>query len=320
MVATGNLYVGAWSIWSNCLWFQDFPLKKGQEENKKDSSAAGFDFDKDFKETLESFVQAIMPSKMDYKSILKFDLNDYVYENIDVILIPSVMGRYRGPSMNKYGIGKIKYVLEKLPCQVNRKPNRKIITYQTSSIGQADEKYIEEFTASVLPGYKTLKELGVERSNAKKFGKDTKQLTLFSKNKPDSFSAVDRMRLIFPTEKYVEDSVIGAEAVGCLFLKKDFYESGRLPKKIFHQFEAPGIIPHLKVFIITNDDTTINDDTIIYFGSHNFSPAAWGKYERDFTQIAINNSELGVLIPPMKGNSQNFYLNKLFYCARLSGT
>lgn len=244
-----------------------------------------------------------MPLKIDYKSILKFDLNDYVFENIDVILIPSVTGRYRDQSINKYGIGKIKHMLEKFPCQISSKPNRKIITYQSSSIGKVDEKYIGEFTASVLPGFKSLKELGIERQNSNKVINDPKQSTLFSfKKTPPSLSAVDRIRLIFPTQQYVEESAYGVEAGGCLFLKKDFYESGKLPKKIFHQFEAPGIVPHLKVFMITDDDNEINDDTCIYFGSHNFSPAAWGKYEKDFTQLSMINSELGVLIPPMKGN------------------
>lgn len=263
-----------------------------------------------------------MPTKkIDYKSILKFDLNDYVYENVDVVLIPSLPGRFRDEMMNKYGIGKVKYILEKFPCQNTTKPNRKVINYQATSIGQVTEKYIGEFAASVLPGFKSLNELATEQKHAKKSGKDQKQTSLFPHSKSDSLSAVDRVRLIYPTETYIETCVSGVESGGCLFLKKDFYDSGKLPKKIFHQYEgAAGTVGHLKVFVVTDDDDEINDDTIIYFGSHNFSPAAWGKYEKDFTQISIMNSELGVLIPPMKGNFSKMFQSsaKLLFCFRFS--
>ena len=38
-----------------------------------------------------------------------------------------------------------------------------------------------------------------------------------------------------------------------------------------------GIIPHTKVIIVTdNPALDINDNTVIYFGSHNFTPS--GKY------------------------------------------
>ena len=42
-----------------------------------------------------------------------------------------------------------------------------------------------------------------------------------------------------------------------------------------------GIIPHTKTIIVAdNEEEQINDHTIIYFGSHNFTPSAWGKYEK----------------------------------------
>ena len=308
VVTSGNLTTSDWSIWSNCLWYQDFPKKKDQKQTEKKTSN-GFDFDKDFKETLESYLRSIMPLKIDYKSILKLDLNDYIISNIDIILLPSLPGRYRDQAMTKYGIGKVNYILGKFPCQGISKTNRKIVNYQSTSIGQIDEKYLGEFAASILPGFKTLKELALERKGSKK-GKDAKQMTLFSQkiDSSSSSSAIDRIHLIYPTETYVKECLSGPDSAGTLFLSRDFYESGKLPKRIFHQFDAPadyayhqGIVPHLKVFVITDDDNEINDDTVIYYGSHNFSPGAWGKYEKDFTQISIINSELGILIPPMKG-------------------
>jgi tyrosyl-DNA phosphodiesterase-1 len=43
---------------------------------------------------------------------------------------------------------------------------------------------------------------------------------------------------------------------------------------------------------------------MLYFGSHNFSAAAWGNLEKKGTQISIANWELGVVFPPAPGSAQ----------------
>lgn len=48
----------------------------------------------------------------------------------------------------------------------------------------------------------------------------------------------------------------------------------------------------------------ITDDTVLYFGSHNFSAGAWGNLEKDGAQIAIANWEIGVVFPPEKGSKE----------------
>lgn len=249
-----------------------------------------------------------MPSNYNYKSLLKIDLNDYIYENIDVILVPSLTGRYQGHAMKKYGIGKLKYILDKFPCQIVKEDNKKVINYQITSIGQVSKKFIWEFAASALPGYQSVEESRKIRKNEKKMIKDPSQKTLFSEKESGWLSVKDRVRLIFPTAKHVE--ACGIEAGCSLFLGKAYWESGRLPRQILYQFDPPGIIPHSKIFVITDDDNEVNDDTMIYFGSHNFSSYAWGKYEKALNQLSIINTELGVLIPPMKGDLSSIHLPK----------
>lgn len=56
----------------------------------------------------------ILPDKTNYRELLKMNLDEYIYENIDVILIPSIPGRHQGENMRKYGHLKIKEVLEKI--------------------------------------------------------------------------------------------------------------------------------------------------------------------------------------------------------------
>ena len=53
-----------------------------------------------------------------------------------------------------------------------------------------------------------------------------------------------------------------------------------------------------------NEPDKISDDTVLYFGSHNLSGGAWGNQEKDATQIAISNWELGVVFPPGKDTKE----------------
>jgi tyrosyl-DNA phosphodiesterase 1 len=68
-------------------------------------------------------------------------------------------------------------------------------------------------------------------------------------------------------------------------------------------FNHQGVIPHLKVCIVTDKTYTIDDDTIIYLGSHNFTPSAWGKVEKNDSVLSITNTELGVVFPPLPGSA-----------------
>ena len=65
-----------------------------------------------------------------------------------------------------------------------------------------------------------------------------------------------------------------------------------------------GAIPHLKVMILTDDTWEVTDDTVIYFGSHNFTASAWGRYEKGDSVLALANTELGVLFPPKPGSAE----------------
>ena len=53
VICTSNQHVMDWAVWLNSYWYQDFPLGKRKEEEKRTSkNGIDFDFDKDFQETL----------------------------------------------------------------------------------------------------------------------------------------------------------------------------------------------------------------------------------------------------------------------------
>lgn len=273
---------------------------------KKEVPPNEFDFDGDFTETLKTFIQSLMPNKTNYKTLLEINIDDYYISDIDIVLIPSIPGRFTGSDLDRFGHRRVASVLQKIgfSAPVGSKPRNYALTYQTSSIGNLDEKFLKEVLTSFLPNYLTPEDLKAEKKPKGKKG------AAANTNVVEELAS-QRVRMVFPATDYVMNSIEGPESSGCLILNSKTYERPSFPKEIFHQFQGTedyafheGIIPHLKVFIVAEENGDIDDDTYIYFGSHNFSPSAWGRYEKDYTQLSISNSELGVLIPPGKGKKR----------------
>lgn len=243
-----------------------------------------------------------MPPKTNYKTLLGLNIDDYYISDIDIVLIPSIPGRFTGSNMDLFGHKRVGSVLQKIGYTppVGSKPRKYALTYQTSSIGNLDEKFLKEVLSSFLPNYVTIEALKAE--------KKPKGEKAAAGNTSTEDLASQRVRLVFPTANYIMNSIEGPKSSGCLMLTPNTYAKPTFPKNIFHQFQGTedyafheGIIPHLKVFIVAEENGDIDDDTCIYFGSHNFSASAWGRYEKDYTQFSISNTELGVLVPPGRG-------------------
>ena len=105
----------------------------------------------------------------------------------------------------------------------------------------------------------------------------------------------DRFAFIYPTEAYVRKSNL--PTADCLHLKSTVWGTSTFPRKSFYHMDAHRDVSHSKMIIVTKDDKgIIDDDTMLYFGSHNFSSAAWGREEKH--GFCIQNWELGVVFPP----------------------
>lgn len=303
MISSANLTTWDWSIWSNCIWFKDFPKKtpKNTLNPPKGLIRNGLDFNHDFRMTLASFVQSLMPIKIQYPELIGIDIDDYLISGIDIILIPSVPGKYSGKEFERYGHSKIGAMVRKFyPCEPNNPnnyllPKKHQVTYQTSSVGNFSEDLFRELLSSFLPNYLSLDQLKEEAGQG--------DIIYDSVNKPSK-----RVKVIYPTKEYVESCIAGQENAICLVLPRKDYNRPAFTKNVFYQFKAPdhyvhheGILPHLKVCVMTGDDGEITDDCWIYFGSHNFSASAWGRYENQYQKFSIFNTELGIFIPPEKG-------------------
>jgi hypothetical protein len=63
------------------------------------------------------------------------------------VLIPTLPGRFKGQFLEKVGIGKVKKVMNKC-CLHFKKP---VLTYNSTSLGKLDEKFIRELYFAFNP-------------------------------------------------------------------------------------------------------------------------------------------------------------------------
>ena len=163
------------------------------------------------------------------------------------------------------------------------------ISYLTSSLGPVSIHFLYEIITAFLPHLKKKNSLNLSDSEKQKI------LNCFS--------------VIYPTEEYVRTSLNGYKKVP-LFFRMEYYDSIRFEKDILYKYEGRnkyngdnGVLSHCKILIATKNNK-IDDDTIIYLGSHNFTKSAWGKFVKNYSKYSLNNYELGILYPPMHNSTE----------------
>mmetsp|Transcript_30179 Transcript_30179/g.42425 ORF Transcript_30179/g.42425 Transcript_30179/m.42425 type:complete len:142 (-) Transcript_30179:153-578(-) len=102
--------------------------------------------------------------------------------------------------------------------------------------------------------------------------------------------------VVFPTKKTVLNSSMDGHEMICLW--KKHWEQNAIPRKYLRdaQFTSgsrSGLLMHSKVICRTSD----NNIEWVYVGSHNLSPSAWGRNQKD-GNFHMANYELGVILFP----------------------
>jgi len=268
VVPTANLTNCDWYFWGQIIWFQDFPLKTEDKklslEKEKDSE--------NFMNYLKNFLETFMPHTYEGKRFwtdLKINLEDYDYSNSAVDLIASANGRFNVTNKN-FGIDRLNNLFKTKYKNIKKNPNMII---QCSSIGKTTKKkFFEDFYSS--------------------------------------FNLINNpsIDILYPTINYINSFPLGNQLSSCLFLDSVAYNNHKNKFKIIElksEFKKLKTVFHSKFFITGFKDKkgnfNINNESLLFFGSHNFSSAAWGNYEKNNNQISMSNYELGIL----------FNLNKL---------
>lgn len=105
-------------------------------------------------------------------------------------------------------------------------------------------------------------------------------------------------KIVFPTLKTVETSLVGPSGFGTLFCKQKDFQGPNFPVEAFYNCTSDlnqcKYAMHSKIMTVSSSPNTIE---YIYCGSHNFTASAWGKTTKQGTMLMINNFEVGVIIP-----------------------
>lgn len=279
VVPSANLTNGDWYYWGQIIWFQDFPLKKmDNDSNTNDNDNMS---NNDFAQYLNEFLKESMPYGYEGKRFwteLNINVFDYNYSDCVVDLVASSNGRFKNKEKFQFGMGRlidlIAYYKEQRP---SLKANNSIMI-QCSSIGK-----------------------GLRNKFLIDFGKAFNLTSDFD------------MSIYYPTEDYINSFSLGKELSSCLFLILEVYQLHKAKFKAIElkkEYKSCKTVFHSKCFITCNNKSShdktqkeeekITDDSIIYFGSHNFSVAAWGTFEKGDSQISIANYELGIVFNPIK--------------------
>lgn len=217
-----------------------------------------------FYRELSGFIEAVLPETYSMQGRLGIDLSQYDFSQAQVELVASIPGRHT--ALHKYGQGRLRSLMKESGV------THSSFTVQCSSVGNLDPASLKEFATSFA-------------------------------NNPEA-----SCQLVFPTFKTVKESHYGPPGGGTSYFKEEYWNSRSFPKAILHEFHGPqdfsairGHLSHSKVVISHSD--TIDDNTALYFGSHNMSAAAWGKFEKKGHQLFIGNYELGIFFPPKVGSA-----------------
>lgn len=188
-----------------------------------------------------------------------------------------------------HGLALVRFLMHEHPSLRPFDLKKTRIVYVSSSINVIDERLMFDLAYSFVPGFPF-----ESRHLSEEVAQDLK----------DMFSVV------YPDEDYVRRSDLGPQNANCIFLDYDRYHSHKFQKQVLAKFEGNGsirnnggVIPHLKVCIVSNANGRINDDTILYVGSHNMTKAAWGRYNRLGTTCYVSNYEMGLIVPPRPGSA-----------------
>ena len=278
VVGSGNLINCDWHRYANVFWRKDFPMLAHNEPDCKPSAFVSY---------LRQFVnQCTAPFAGDIDRFLQLNLARYRVEETGVHLISSIPFKWMPDAdfdVSFYrGLKILKANRPKTPFRLDSTR----VFYVTSSLGCLNFKLLYDFSKMIFSDSAFDWDFAVAHKD----------------------QLVSMFNVVFPSANYISGSYFGESRANCLFLRRMMYDSFKFQKSIMRAFEGNlnvegnnSVLPHYKIFLVTHNGL-VDDDTIVYIGSHNFTQSAWGKFEKNDQGIEVFNYELG-LIWPSKPNS-----------------
>ncbi|ORX40109.1 hypothetical protein BD324DRAFT_258111 [Kockovaella imperatae] len=314
VISTGNLVHYDWEWIENTIFIQDIlPIKEPRETSsasvKMNDFAARFCWLfthlKVHKAVRHLIANHERGSDIPLDPADGFEcLNKWDWSKVRVQLLMSVPGTYTGSQVDDFGL-----------CRLGK------ILHQQGWVPQKNEDVKVEFQGSSLGAY-TLDWLDLFYQYCR--GKTTSSLL----NRPKAI-AWPPIKILFPSLATVDASILGRDGGGTMFCGKGM---NSLTRPLFHDANSKrgGVLMHAKVLIGVFEPRQDNLGFVkaspssskrkasemenesadvggwVYVGSHNFSPAAWGRpnLKKNPPSLTIANYELGIVFPLPRTDTQ----------------
>jgi len=276
VIATGNILECDWESYSNAFFLRDCPVRVQATTQPAAPLTA-----------LDRFLQKVLPGvSEDVKEFLGLSFEDFNWPWPGQAVLFSAPGHLNQSDKHKGGLLALKDLLTRFRPRRPYSLKHSTIHYLTSSLTKLSFKLMQDFASSLVLDPS---EFALEMHEIR-----PRLIRLF--------------RVLWPSQQYVAGSFLGASNCLGLFLKRSVYESFAFVPDVLRQYQGDGsvvggrsVVPHLKAFVVVNDGK-IDDDSLIYSGSHNFTSAAWGKVDKEPGNATSHNFELGLVFLPQKGS------------------
>ena len=273
VIGSGNLLNCDWNRYANVFWRKDYPMLSQCLQDEKPNHFVSY---------LKKFIDTcIEPFEGDLDNFLGIKFARYKIDETNVNLVCSIPTQISKSDSFNISFNQTAQIIKNNKPKINFKLDSTKIYYVTSSLGSLNFKLLYDFSKMIFQ----------ENSFNWQYAVDNKN------------SIINMFNVIYPSSKYINGSYFGESRANCLFLKRMIYDSFKFQKSVMRAFEGNlnvegnnSVTPHYKIFLITHNGI-IDDDTIVYIGSHNFTQSAWGKYEKDDKGMEVFNYELGVIWP-----------------------
>ncbi|KNE91393.1 hypothetical protein PSTG_15185 [Puccinia striiformis f. sp. tritici PST-78] len=309
-IPTANAVSFDYEFVENAVWIQDFP--------RFDGNTVGFNSRKSdddvppFRKTLDDLLE-----RMGVPAPFRKPLEDHDFRTAAANLVVSVQGSH--PSNSAFGQTRLANELETLGLQSGPGTGRTAtLECQGSSIGSYDPKWIKNFYSCASGSPPTTTTMTMTMSGSTE-----------SEPKTQTNSSLPPLSVLYPSLHTVRNSKSGRGGGGTLFCNKATWEKPGFPSQIFADTmsKRSGVLMHVKmilgIFNYSVESTgptaststrevekRINKDQVgfLYVGSHNLTPAAWGKFtsksaSNETGSLEISNWEMGVVLP-LKSQAQ----------------
>lgn len=279
VIGSGNLLNGDWFRYANVFWRQDFPLLPSPAPDRSGPSSPSF------ASYLTTFINRCMDGYGgDVETYLGINFRNYLFpDQMAVQPIGSLPG-FHLPTDFRVSFLQGMHIIRNNPPRTPFRLDTTRIYYVTSSLGSLNFKLLFDFSKMLFQEPWFTWEYAV---------KNKQQL-------------LDMFNVVYPSRNYISGSYFGESRANCLFLRRMIYDSFKFQKSVLRAYEGNlkvrgnnSVLPHYKIWVVTHKGV-IDDDSVVYIGSHNFTQSAWGKFEKKEERLEVCNYEFGLVFPSRK--------------------